>query len=124
MQLDLLDKVSLTMSAITFIGIIFMVYNNFHKPQEKLEKDQALDEQRLESKANILAQQVQWEKEANEKKFSEMGVNLKEVMTLTQNHIHTLDTKIDALKVIIEQMGREIVKLNTIINERIPKKDS
>lgn len=114
--------------------MIFTIYNSFKNPQTKIEKDQIkaeedlkdkatiLSQQEVESKAQLLAQQVQWEKEANEKRFCEMNLNLKEAVALAQNHIHTVDTKCDGLKATIEQMGKDIVQLTTIINERIPKK--
>ena len=40
----------------------------------------------------------------------------------SNNHIHTVDTKVDKVQEIIASMGKEITKLGTIIEERIPKK--
>lgn len=119
--------------AIGILGVIFTVYNYFKNPQIKIEKGQIkvaedlkdkatiLSQKEVENKAQLLAQQVQWEKEANEKRFAEMGIAIEKAMTLAQNHIHTVDTKVDGLKDITEQMGKEIVRLGTIIEERIPK---
>ena len=127
----------LTASNITFVlgimVIIFTIYNYFKNPQIKLERDVAVSEkevlgkasalaQQVENKATILAQQLQWEKENNAVRFSELQVNIKEVMTLAQNHIHTVDIKVDKLQGIMEHMGNEITRLATIIDERIPKK--
>lgn len=128
------DIISLIIGILGIGGVIFTIYNSFKNPQIKIEKDQIkaeedlkdkatiLSQKEVENKAQLLAQQFQWEKEANEKKFCDMGISLKEAMTLAQNHIHTVDTKVDGLKVIIEQIGKDIVQLSTIINERIPKK--
>ena len=105
------------------------------KPQEDLEKKQlkseedlkdkatVLSQKEVESRAAILAQQVQWEKEANEKKFAEFGLRLDGAMTLAQNHIHTVDTKVDKLLETVGTMSNRITELSTIINERIPKKN-
>jgi RNAse (barnase) inhibitor barstar len=144
---------SITLSNITFylgiIAIIFSVYHYFKNPQIGLEKRQALDQledsknklltdkdltakadvlsqKEVESKANLLAQQVQWEKEANEKKFCELSRQLADNLALTQNHVHTLDTKIDVLTNSVVTMNlsltNEITRLSTIIEERLPDK--
>ena len=139
----------LTPSNITFaigiIGIIFSIFFYFRKPQEDIERKQALNalatekdkliadkdlgtkatilaQKEAEGKAGLLAQQVQWEKEANEKKFVEFGVRLDNALTLAQNHIHSVDVKVDNLLIEVNIMGNKITELSTIINERIPKK--
>jgi len=120
--------------AITLLGVIFSIYKSYRKPQEKIEKEQAINEERdknkatilaqkeVEGKANILAQQVQWEKESNEKKFTEFGIRLDNSLAMAQNHIHTIDVKVDGLTEQINVMSNKITELSTIINERIPKK--
>ncbi len=108
----------LTPSNITFVlsimGIIFGVFLYFKNPQTNSEKQDAL-----------LAQQVQWEKEANEKRFAELGARITESMTLAQNHIHTVDTKVDGLIGSVNAMNLEMTKaitrLETTIHERFPK---
>jgi hypothetical protein len=122
------------MFAIGLLGVIFSIFFYFKKPQENLEKKQIIAEEDLkdkatilqqkeaEGKANVLAQQFQWEKEANEKKFQEFSCRLDNSMTLAQNHIHTVDVKVDNLIVTIGKMSNEITRLATIIDERIPKK--
>jgi hypothetical protein len=104
------------------IGAVFMAVNYFKNPQIQLDKKQAIDKTEEEGKAAILVQRVQWEKEANEKKFAEMGYRLDTAMTTAQNHIHTVDIKVDALITNINIMSNEITRLSTIIDERIPKK--
>ena len=42
-------------------------------------------------------------------------------MSLAQNHIHTVDIKVDKVVENVTRMSNEIVKLATIIEERIPK---
>ena len=120
--------------ALGILGVIFTVFNYFRNPQEDLEKKQLITDKDLSSKATILAQkeaegkagllaqQVQWEKEANEKKFVEFGLRLDSAMTIAQNHIHTVDVKVDTLIGTVASMSNEITRLSTIIDERIPKK--
>lgn len=96
-------------------GAVFGVFLYFRNPQEKLDKD-----------ASILEQRVKWEGEFTEKRFTDMGTRIDTALTLAQNHTHSVDVKVDALTNLVNtmnlQMTTEITKLGTIINERIPKK--
>lgn len=122
--------------AISLMSGIFGLYNRFHKPQEDIEKKQAVQEalekkqekseHDVEGKASLLAQQLQWKTEGDEKRFAEMKASLDCSNALAQNHIHTIDTKIEIIQ---KEMGEmkvnilgELVRLSTIIDERIPKK--
>jgi hypothetical protein len=134
MQLEEILTVSNILFVLTLLGVIFSIYKSYRKPQEKIEREQALNEERdkskatvlaqkeVEGKANILAQQVQWEKESNEKKFTEFGIRLDNSLAMAQNHIHTIDVKVDGLTEQTNVMSNKITELSTIINERIPKK--
>ena len=42
---------------------------------------------------------------------------------LAQNHIHTVDTKVDVLKGEVADLKGAVIRLTTIIEERIPKKN-
>ncbi len=122
------------MFSLGIIGILFAVYKQFHEPQEALETKQAISEKDISSKATILAQkeletkalvlaeQVEWEKVANEKKFTEFGIRLDAVLAMAQNHIHTVDTKVDSLILVMNENSKEMTRLSTIIEERIPRK--
>jgi len=109
----------LTTSNITFVlgilAIIFSVYSYFRNPQIKSEKTDAL-----------LNQRVQWEKESTDKKFADFGLRLDNSMSMAQNHIHTVDVKVDGLMKDVSEMNvsisKELTRLSTIIEERIPKK--
>lgn len=104
------------------LGTIFTVYNYFRNPQEAIEKKQALSEQELDNTAQVLTQKLQWEKEENERRFRELGEKITGAMTLAQNHIHTVDVKVDTLNASVNTMAVKVAELSTIINERIPKK--
>lgn len=110
------------MFVLGILGVIFTIYNYFKNPQIDGDKKDAL-----------LAQQVQWAKEGSdtrfkeiqestERRFAEMQLSIKDAFALGQNHIHTVDTKVDALSNNLISMGKEITRLATIIEERIPKK--
>jgi hypothetical protein len=132
--MDTQDIISLIIGLLGIGGAIFAIYFKMANPQNALEKEQIktekdledkasiLSQKEAEGKANILEQQFKWERKANEKRFCDMTNSLKDAMTLAQNHIHTVDTKVDGLKITVEQMGKDLVQLSTIINERIPKK--
>lgn len=115
-----------TLSNATFIlgilGVIFTVYIRLTKPQEVLDKQQALIQTEVESKANILAQQLQWEKEANERRFKELAEGFSASRALAENHIHSIDVKVDNLRDMMGTVNVSIAKLSTIIDERMPKK--
>ena len=135
----MIDQI-ITPGNITFglgiMGVIFTCFIYFRKPQEDLEKKQAvsavemdakatiLAQKELESKASILSQEVHWEKEANERRFKEMGEVMTAATTLAQNHIHTIDVRVTNLTEVVNGMNlslvTEITKLSAIINERIP----
>jgi len=134
------------MFVLGLLGMIFSVYHYFKNPQIKLEKRQALSQledekdkqisekelhlaqKESENKTNLLEQQVKLEKEVNDKKFIEFGNRLDASLAMAQNHIHTVDTKVDALTTMVNTMNlnltNEITKLGTIIEERIPCKKS
>jgi len=122
------------MFAIGLLGVIFSVFFYFRKPQETLEKKQIIAEETLkdkatilsqkeaEGKANVLAQQFQWEKEANEKKFNEFSLRLDSAMTLAQNHIHSVNLKCDELLKSVNILTIQITRIGTILEERLPRK--
>ena len=51
-----------------------------------------------------------------------MGEQIKEAFLLAANHTHTVDVKVDKLITSVDSMGKEMVRLATIIEERNPKK--
>jgi len=103
-------------------GAVFTVYNIFRKPQEDMEKRQAVSEKEGDGNAALLRQRMDWEKENNAQKFSELQINMKDAMTLAQNHTHTVDVKVDNLIEAVRIQSIEIAKLGTIIDERLPRK--
>lgn len=107
---------------ITILSVLFGIFSYFHVPQEALAKKQALidekmsnnatllSQQEIDNKAGILAKQFQWEKESNERRFKEMNEAMTKALGLAQNHIHTLDTKVDSLTASVNSMNLSITK--------------
>ena len=127
---------NIILAGLAILGVIFGVYKSLRKPAEDLEHKQiasdevlgtkatVLAQKEVENKATLLAQQVEWEKIANEKKFTEFGIRLDNAMLLASNHIHTVDVKVDKLTENISTMSIKIQQLTTIIDERIPRKNN
>jgi hypothetical protein len=124
--MDTLLTTSNIMFAIGIIGIIFSIYQGFHKPQEELETNQALSKKDIDNKATILAQkemenkaslleqQVKLAYEANEKKFQEMGARIDSVVA-------KVDTLVLSSSTWHLDISNKMVELTTIIAERIPR---
>lgn len=121
----------LTPSNITFalgvIGMFFTIFIYFKNPQTELEKKTAVEEKENEGKIGLLVKQLEWEKEASEKRFKDMAERLDSAFGLAQNHIHTVDEKLTGY---IEtsnkwhlEVSNQLTRLTTIIGERIPKKN-
>ena len=105
----------LTPHNITFIvgmlAILFSIYHYFKNPQIKSEKTDAL-----------LQQRIQWNTEATDKRFIAMQENIKAAFELSFNHSNEALAGVKELTVVVNAMGKEITRLSTIIEERIPRK--
>lgn len=90
------------------LGIVFGAYHYFRNPQIRSDKIDAL----LELSMKNLSV-----------KFDEKFKAIEgQIVRLETNHIHTIDTKIDANKQSINLLAIQVGKLETIIDERIPRK--
>ncbi len=99
------------MFGLGIVGTIFGIYHYFKNPQVAADKKDAL-----------LAQQVQWQIEGNERRFTDIQNSIKDAFLLAQNHTHTVDVKVDKLGEELRTLSTHITKLSTIIEERIPRK--
>ena len=128
------ETLNYILAVIALGTVAFSIWNQVKKPQDDLELKQAVSGKDLESKASVLAakemenkaalldQQVKLERELNEKKFIEMGVNIKEAFALAQNHVHTLDTKMDVMTNNLNSLTLRVERLAVILEERLPSK--
>lgn len=106
----------LTPSNITFVlgilAIIFSVWNKVKDPQIASDQRDAL-----------LAQQIKFFIEGTERRFKEVQDSFQGLLLQSNNHIHTVDTKVEALTTAMGDMRNEITRLATVIEERISKKE-
>jgi len=98
------------MFTLGIIGMIFTVFSYFKNPQIDQDKRDAL-----------LAQQVNWQNEATDRRFKEMQESFQGLLLQSNNHIHTLDVKTDKLSEQVQQVSIQMAKLGIIIEERFPK---
>jgi len=92
-------------------GILYTAFRAFYDPQKKSETNDLL----MDQKANFLS-------EIYERRFKEIQTRFNELASQNQNHLHTLDTKMDEIRECTSVISRDVVRLQTIIDERIPKK--
>lgn len=92
------------------IGTIFGVYKHFKDPQIKSEKVDAL-----------MGLQMKHTSESSELRFKSMQESFNALLLQSNNHIHTVDTKVENLNATVAQMSNQITRLGTIIEERIPR---
>lgn len=122
--MDLINATNISL-VVLLLTCLFNVYQYFKKPQIDIEKKVAVSESEVNGKAQILAQQLQWEKESNERRFKEMSDHSAEVSTLAQNHISHVDAKVDVLTNLVSTMNnnlsKEIAILSTKIDERFSR---
>ena len=130
--MDIFDVFSLISSGVMFVGVIFAIYYTFRKPQDSLEKKQIIAGEELKDKATILAQteaegkakvlaaQIESRNIENDRRFDEMAQRLDKSTTMAQNHIHTVDTKVETLTNMVNAMNlnitNELTKLGTTLN--------
>lgn len=114
-----------TVFAVGTIGTIFGIYRMFRDPQVALDKQQDLDKQDADSQMKLLSFQVTSDRDATDRRFSEVMERMDTALTLAQNHTHTVDVKVDSLTGVVNamnlQLTTELTKLGTIIEERFPK---
>lgn len=96
---------------IAVLGGFFNAFLYLRKPQEDADKKEAL-----------VSQKLQIYMTASDLRFKEMQNNFKDLLLQSNNHIHTVDTKVEALSGSIDTLGKDVVRLSTVIEERIPKK--
>ncbi len=85
------------MFIIGLIGVVITVYNTVRNPQTTSEKNDSLMELSI----------------------AQLG---KDLANLRDNHVHSLDVKLDETNKVVTQIAIQVAKLATIIEERIPKK--
>lgn len=116
------DISELILAVLAIISIGFNVWWSLKKPQISQDKKEALNNQAIEDRADVLAQQLKWQNESNERRFAELKTSNECAITLANNHTNETNVKVDNLASLVNQQGKDIIKLATIIDERIPKR--
>lgn len=88
--------IEITLGSLTIFGMVFGVFIYINKPAITSDKNDALMSQSI----------------------SQLQTDL---TNLRDNHVHTLDTKLDQTIMNVAQMAIQLAQLSTIIDERIPK---
>ena len=120
--MDIPQSISIIGGILAIEAVIFGIYLYFKNPQDALDKREALNQKDTEGTAKVLTQQVEWEKSANAKRFEEIQLLVRDSITMAQNHIHSIDVKVDDLNKVVGGLSNEVTKLSTIISERTPRK--
>jgi len=92
------------------IGTIFGVYKYFRDPQVASQQEDAL-----------MNQQMKFFVESTEKRFTDIQNTINALQVQVNTHAHTTDSKFNNLSNSMGEMSKQVVRLATIIEERIPK---
>lgn len=113
--MEFTEILNLIISILTLFGIVFGVYLYFKKPQIESKEFDLLMQQEFKSHET-----------AQDKEFAAFDtklLSLKEnINNLRDNHIHTLQEKIEYNSKNISEVKESIVRIETILAERLPKK--
>lgn len=94
--MNLYSFIEITIGVLTLFGMIFTVFSYINKPQTTSDKNDAL-----------MAQSI-----------NQLQVDFS---NLRDNHVHTIDTKLDQTISNVSTLAIHVAQLSTIIDERIPK---
>jgi predicted small secreted protein len=97
-----LENIQFIISVTTLIGFIIVVYKTFRDPDIKTDKS-----------VSLLKDQIQYERKITDK-----------AIETQQNCLHSLEKEVYQQREATDKLTKEVVKLSTIIEERIPKKVS
>ena len=98
------------MFVLGLIGIGYTVFMSIFGPQKKAEAADMV----IEERANNLRLEY-------DKKFISLDDRLAEITKNNQNHLHTIEQKQDTLTGLVIQLGKDVVRLETTINIKLPK---
>lgn len=98
------------MFVLGLIGIGYTVFMSIFGPQKKSETNDLL----LDQKASFL-------REEYAAKFKDIEGKFDELTRQNQNHLHTLESKLDSLTNLVVSLSKDVVRIETIINIKLPK---
>ena len=95
------ETVSLVISGITIIGVIFAIYKYFREPDIKMDKEVAVMKKGCEDKHQNIDQRI--------------GEINKSIDFIKNNHLRHIESDVAFLK-------EKHIEMFTMLNERLPKK--
>ena len=96
------DYVSIALQLLTMLGVIFAVYQYFRKPDEDADK-----------KISLMEQACVFKHTANDKSIFEINQS---IQLIKENHLAHIEAS-------LKQHDENFVRLFTMLEERLPKKD-
>lgn len=91
-----LSAVQLTLAVLAVFGVVFSVFLYFKNPQIKNDQDS-----------------IRFREELDAMK--------KQILEIKETHLRSIEGDVKALTAAVAQLDRTVVRLTTIIDERIPK---
>ena len=95
-----LETIQFVISLCTLLGFVFVAYRTFRDPDIKADKS-----------ISLLKDQIQYERKITDK-----------ALETQQYGLHSLEKEVCNQKTEISKLNDTVIKLSTIIEERIPKK--
>ena len=95
-----LENIQFIISIVTLLGFFFIAYRTFRDPDIQADKSIAL-----------LKDQLRYEREITDRSLE-----------IQKNCLHTLEVKVESQNKAVVGIGETVMKLQTIIEERIPRK--
>lgn len=125
--MEIAEIISAIISILTLLGIIFAAFFYFKDPQDKLDKRQAVNDERDKNKAEridfgILKTQFDMMCGINNDKFTKLELQIKDAFTIANNHTNETDANVKNLVIEVGALRNEITRNTTIIEERLPKR--
>lgn len=109
--MSIAEILGIIIATTTIIGVIFKVQQSWEKPQTATDKQVAL-----------LFQQLTDDRAGTDRRFKDVFEEIQKTNNLFHEHITREVGRYDILNNGQIQMGKDIVRLTTIIDERIPAK--
>lgn len=109
---------------IMLVSTCLGVYKYVRGSSEKSTLDIALLDQRDGFTMKMLADRLEASQQGTDRRFKDMQEAFALLVTNNQNHLHTVDSKVDNLNTTVTGMGKEMVRMATLLDERLPGKKS
>ena len=96
---------------VAMLGVLFAIYRYFRDPDESADK-----------RIDMLAQRIDSAQMAVDKRFKDMQENFDKMNVVIHEQLTSNTHKFEAINNTQVSMGKELVKIATILEERLPSK--